>query len=453
MDKTLLLIVILSISSIITPIFIILKPSLNIGRFTFNTFYIPHLTAAILIVLTDIISGADAYKGVIGNDLLSPAGILVLFFSMAYISIFLDYCGFFDYCARLAVRKAGTNQVRLFIYLYSAVSILTVFTSNDIIILTVTPFVYYFSKEAKINPLPYLIAEFFAANTWSMLLMIGNPTNILIAEAFQIGFFEYFKVMVIPTLAAGLINFSVVFLLFKKSLKKPILPLFYDSKKAIKDLNGTITGLIVLIICIVVLSISGYINIKMWIVSAISAAVIVVFITCRMIYNLIKAIGLKKTYKNPILVHTFKKIPWGILPFTLSLFIIITAVVKTGLSDRVSLIISIIFDKTPEISSIIFGFFAAITCNLINNIPASVFFIPLISNVPETIRSGALYSAIASTNLSANITPLGALAGIMWQNILKNHGFKVSFLDFVKYGTIVTLISLSATLILINILT
>lgn len=57
------------------------------------------------------------------------------------------------------------------------VAILTIFTSNDIVILTFTPFICYFSKNAKINPIPYLVAE-FAATTYSMMLIIGNPTNI-----------------------------------------------------------------------------------------------------------------------------------------------------------------------------------------------------------------------------------------------------------------------------------
>jgi hypothetical protein len=90
--------------------------------------------------------------------------------------------------------------------LYITVAILTVFTSNDIIILSFTPFVCYFAKNAHIDPMPYLAAEFIAANTWSMALIIGNPTNIYLVTATGGDFVSYAKVMLIPTLVAGVVS-------------------------------------------------------------------------------------------------------------------------------------------------------------------------------------------------------------------------------------------------------
>ena len=114
---------------------------------------------------------------------LTAGKILVLFISMTLLSIFLDELGFFRFLASVALKRAGKNQFKLFFLLYATVSVLTVFTSNDIIILSFTPFVCYFAKNARINPLPYLAAEFVAANTWSMALIIGNPTNIYLVTA------------------------------------------------------------------------------------------------------------------------------------------------------------------------------------------------------------------------------------------------------------------------------
>ena len=53
---------------------------------------------------------------------------------------------------------------------------------------TITGFLIVFCKNAKISPLPYLVSEFCAANTWSMMFVIGNPTNIYIASSFNIDF-------------------------------------------------------------------------------------------------------------------------------------------------------------------------------------------------------------------------------------------------------------------------
>jgi arsenical pump membrane protein len=68
-------------------------------------------------------------------------------------------------------------------YFFFLSSVITLFTSNDIVILTLTPIIFYFGKHAKVRMMPYLIAEFFAANIWSMFLYIGNPTNIIVAMA------------------------------------------------------------------------------------------------------------------------------------------------------------------------------------------------------------------------------------------------------------------------------
>lgn len=70
-------------------------------------------------------------------------------------------------------------------------SILTLVSSNDIVILTLTPIVAVFTKATETDPTPFLFAQFFAANIWSVSLIIGNPTNIIVAEGFKIGFLDY----------------------------------------------------------------------------------------------------------------------------------------------------------------------------------------------------------------------------------------------------------------------
>lgn len=80
---------------------------------------------------------------------------------------------------------------------------MTVFTSNDVIILTFTPPICIFAKKAKISPLPFLFGEFIAANTWSMALIVGNPTIVYLAQSAGITFVEYVSVMALPTLAGG----------------------------------------------------------------------------------------------------------------------------------------------------------------------------------------------------------------------------------------------------------
>ena len=157
---------------------ILFFPKLKIGKIRLDTYWLITLIGAVLVL---IFGGTDIEKvgkSLIADTAINPLKILVLFLSMTVLSIYLDELGFFRYLANIALKRARTGQKKLFLYLYITVSVLTVFTSNDIIILSFTPFICYFAKNAKINPIPYLAAEFVAANTWSMMLIIGNPTNI-----------------------------------------------------------------------------------------------------------------------------------------------------------------------------------------------------------------------------------------------------------------------------------
>ncbi|MBQ1226367.1 MAG: hypothetical protein IIX75_04685, partial [Clostridia bacterium] len=83
----------------------------------------------------------------------------------------------------------------------------------------------------------------------------------------------------------------------------------------------------------------------------------------------------------------------------------------------------------------------------INNIPMSVLF----SSVTETLEGAqrlyALYASVAGSNLGAFLTPVGALAGIMWTAMLKKYGEKLSFARFICYGLIIALPSMIAAII------
>ena len=123
------------------------------------------------------------------------------------------------------------------------------------------------------------------------------------------------------------------------------------------------------------------------------------------------------------------------------MFIIVLALKENGVTSALnSLLVS-----SNNIDGVSFGFLSALSANLLNNIPMSVLFESIIANK----SAAALYGAIIGSNIGAFITPVGALAGIMWNKILVNQGAKVSFLKFTLCGLAVAIPTLiSSTLIL-----
>ena len=182
---------------------VLFKPTIKIKKLEVQTFWIVCTIGALLILLLNVLPFDVFVNKLSENSAVNPFKILILFICLSMISITLDSLGFFKYLALKVTNTFKNSQYKLFFSLYILIAILTIFTSNDIVILTFTPFICYFAKNAKINPIPYLVMEFIVANTYSMMLYIGNPTNIYLSQAAGVNFIQYFKVMFLPTLLAG----------------------------------------------------------------------------------------------------------------------------------------------------------------------------------------------------------------------------------------------------------
>lgn len=423
--------IIISVITVIMMIICIIKfPKIKIKNISIDTFWIVPLISALLLLILKVLPLNVAFEGLTSSTSINPLKILVLFFSMTFLSIVLDELGFFEYIANVALKHVKHSQLALFLTLYIVTSILTVFTSNDIIILTFTPFIIFFSKKAGINPIPYLVSEFVAANTWSMFLIIGNPTNIYLASSFGVNFFEYITKMALPTLCAGVISLMLLLLIFRKSLKEPFNIVTKDT--SIKNKPLLIINIICLALCTLLLSISSYLPIKIE-MYLISLGFSFILLITMVIYSFIKKNG-------KLLISSIKRLPWTLLPFVLSMFVIVLSLKETGVTKHMTNLLS------NGNNVFVYGIVSTIMCNFINNIPISVLF----SEVIEIGVESELYASIIGTNIGAFLTPIGALAGIMWLSLLKQNNVRFSFLTFTKYGSMIAIPTLLSALIALS---
>jgi arsenical pump membrane protein len=418
---------------------------LGMRKIKIDTYFLGALLGPILIVIFGILNLSQILGGLGGVGSLNPFGVLVLFLSMVFMSIFLDITGFFEYCARIALKYASGSGRRLYFSVYLTVSILTIFTSNDIIILTFTPFIYYFSKNAGIDPKPYLIAEFFAANTWSMMLYIGNPTNIVLAAAFNLRFDEYTKWMLLPSLVAGFMNMILLYFIFRKSINKPLKRIeTINPRSAITDKTSTILGLSILGGCIVCLAIAPYFGIEMWIISLGFGLALLVILLLR---DSLVAVMREHIDKKHFTVRpTLKKMPVSIIPFVLSMFITVEALRIYGITKDIGIFFNSLCGASTTATTFVYGISSAFAANILNNIPMTVAYVPIAGAVSPANLLPAVLATTIGSNLGANITPIGALAGIMWMSILRDKDVKLTFKEFVKYGLLVTPLTLLACL-------
>jgi Na+/H+ antiporter NhaD/arsenite permease-like protein len=173
----------------------------------------------LLLALSGCLSWANFSAGIIGSaqSNVQPYSILLIFFSMSYICIALDSSGFLAFVAVVATSRATTGPQLIFLTYFLA-GLITVVTSNDIVILTLTPLVCHFCAHFNIAPFPYLLAAFLSANAWSSILYISNATNIIVAESFGCSFIKYSAWMTLPAITSGLCCYFVLYLVFRSEL-------------------------------------------------------------------------------------------------------------------------------------------------------------------------------------------------------------------------------------------
>jgi arsenical pump membrane protein len=125
----------------------------------------------------------------------------------------------------------------------------------------------------------------------------------------------------------------------------------------------------------------------------------------------------------------------------LSMFVVVVALNEQGIAAKLGEFLN---GLDPIWA---YGYASFFASNLINNIPMSILFSSLPSALTGKAFAQAIFASIIGSNIGAFLTPIGALAGIMFSSLLKKYEVKFSFLDFVKYGVLIAIPTISAALL------
>ncbi|KAI0138130.1 hypothetical protein F4776DRAFT_620739 [Hypoxylon sp. NC0597] len=183
------------------------------------------LIADLFLLAIVAISRDEVYGGTIGSNHISPIDIMAFFITLAYIAISIDASGLIRYLAFKVLQRAGKYGHRLFFYLYAFFFGLGTFIGNDPIILSGTAFLAYMTRVSSniIHPRAWIFAQFAVANIASAILVSSNPTNLVLAGAFNIRFIDYTANMIIPVIVTAIALFP--FLLYIVFANQSLIPL------------------------------------------------------------------------------------------------------------------------------------------------------------------------------------------------------------------------------------
>ncbi|KIW00746.1 hypothetical protein, variant [Verruconis gallopava] len=134
---------------------------------------------------------------------------MIFFLSLAYIAISVDASGLIRWLAYKVLQWAGDVGHRLFFYLYAFFFGLGSFIGNDPIILSGTAFLAYMTRVSQNieQPTAWIHTQFAIANIASAILVSSNPTNLVLAGAFDIKFLHYTANIIIPVIFTVIILF------------------------------------------------------------------------------------------------------------------------------------------------------------------------------------------------------------------------------------------------------
>lgn len=390
--------------------------------------WVPLLMLVVMLQL-DLVH-TDGIQDVIGDK--GPVILFIMAFAM--VSEGLRRSGFIHFLAYRLTDRGGANTTRLTLYLFLLSSLLTYFTSNDIVVLTMTPIVMSVAYQARIkNAKLLLLSQFIAANTVSMGILIGSPTNLIVGRAIDIRFFEYLFLMLAPAVMALMITFVFVtwmnWFVGKRGSSggrvtrwlfgswtyedRYLPPRFSEYRTFTREMR---TWVSVFALSVALLTIGTATN------TGLLLAAIAIFGIA--FFSLRRSTRLRdEPTGRRFLGQTLRVLPVGIVFFGLTYFVIADAIADTRFvrEDVDEYVTENASGHTPIPS---WGAMLAsgALVNTMNDLPASALAGTVLERAEFATpfdRTLVLQGTLAGLNTATYVTPVGALAGIIWFDILR----------------------------------
>ncbi|WP_187646932.1 arsenic transporter [Nitrosophilus labii] len=406
---------------LLTLIFVIWQPKgLKIGTTA--------VIGAVLALIFKVVSFEDVITviDIVWDATLAFIGIII-------ISMILDEIGFFEWAALKMAKFSGGSGKKMFVYSLILGSIVAAFFANDGAALILTPIILSKMRVLKLDSrsiFAFVMAGGFIGDSASNPLVISNLTNIVTADYFHIGFWEYTKEMFLPNLLSIFASIIVLYLFFRKDIPKKVnINLLKNPQEAIKNRFMFKFSWIFLSFLLIGYFIGDIYHIPVSIF-AFGGAIIFLIVAAKQ-----KAI-------KPWL--TLKMAPWQVVWFSIGLYIVVFGLKNGGLTDELTKIILYLNNLDERIAVFGVGFLSAFLSSIMNNMPTIMI---MDIALDQANLQNLAYANILGCNLGPKMTPIGSLATLLWLHILANKGVKIGWGEYMKVGFIITPLVLAFSLL------
>lgn len=316
--------------------------------------------------------------------------------SVTVLAELADAAGVFDGAARVCARWGRGRVWLLFLLVAALATVVTIAMSLDTTAVLLTPVVLAVAVRLGLPALPFAVLVVWLANTASLLLPVSNLTNLLAVQHTGMSTANFATHMAVPATVAVLVTVGYLTVVFHRSLvgqyaipprEAPADPI------AFWICAGLCVGFAVAVAA----------GARPWIAAtAAAAAAVLVFVfrdRSRLRWSLL---------------------PWRLVLTTEALFLVVAAVTRHGLGH--------LLERAIDHSSIATTVTAAVTSNLVNNLPA---YLAMETVAPDHSR---LLDALVATNVGPLITLWGSLATMLWAQRCAARGVTVRPWTFAALG-------------------
>lgn len=398
---------------------------------------IPKVTIVLICATLTIILGlVSQERGVHGNFHTDyfinfiDFNVIFLLVSMMIIVNIGTRSGMFNWVANELLRFTKGNPKWVLFTLGMFTAIASAFLDNVTTVILIMPVTFVIAKELDIDPIPLLITEILTSNIGGTSTLIGDPPNIIIGSAAGLSFLDFLLELTGIIVLILLVSVGILTFMFREKLKTSPEKMLHvtkiDNSKTITDYPLMIRSSIVLILVILGFILHDVTHIQAYIVAMAGASFLLIF---------------EKTKQ------TLRDIEWSTIFFFIGLFIIIGGFEASG---GITLMAKWLLDVTQgsqNATAMVILWASGLLSGVIDNIPYTVTMSPMLLHIQSVMGVEYTHPLWWCLSLGAclggNMTIIGAAANVIVSETASSTGHNISFIQFMKYGALITFVSLS----------
>ena len=381
------------------------------------------ITGAVLLVLTRILTIEDCVEAVDVDTICILVGMML---TVAVIK----NSGIFEYIAIKAAKLAKGRPWPIMVTFIIITALLSGMLDNVTTVLLVGPMTLAITNILKVDPVPYIISQIMASNIGGTATLIGDPPNIMIGSAANLGFVDFILntgFAIVFVVIAVLICFYFIYgkklFVTNEAIEKIIK---INEKKAIKNRRLMHESIIVVIIVAACFVFHDQLGVE--------SATIAIAAACVMLL-----IG-KQDPEEIIL-----SVEWPTILFFIGLFIVVGGMKKVGIITMLANGLIAVTGGNVILTMIIILWVSAIVSSFLDNIPFVATLIPLILSMQSHgMDVTPIWWALSlGACLGGNGTLIGASANVVLSGISKNNGHPITFGQYFKIGFPMMILSIA----------